>query len=70
MALSNGDKAICMEIAREIVEKSLQNHIKYCPIKSFINERKALFYGICLGLGFGSGIGGGGAFWALMKVFT
>ena len=31
MTLDNGDKAQCMEIAREIIKEVLTEHIKICP---------------------------------------
>ena len=60
MALTNGDKAQCMEIARDIVEKTITQHITTCPLGRAIEKKKALFYGAAIGLGLGSGVGGKG----------
>ena len=55
MALDNGDKAICAEIAREIIEKVLEEHIKYCPVKQSILRTKLFIVGLCVGSGLASG---------------
>lgn len=70
MALNEGDKAIIMQIAEKIVAKSLELHIKHCPVAACIAKKKMLFYGAFIGLSVGSGVGGGSIVWALLKVFS
>jgi len=63
MALSESDKAECREIAREIVKEVLIEHIKSCPHGQFLMRSRMLLIGLCIG----SGIGGGGAVYALIR---
>ena len=56
--LSEGDKAECKEIAREIIKEVLQNHIASCPHGLLLAKNKALLFGLAVGLGLGSGVGG------------
>ena len=65
MALTDGDKAECKEIAREIIQEVLAVHIASCPHGKAIVASKMLLVGICIGSGFASG----GVVIALMKVF-
>ncbi len=55
MALTEGDKAICAEVAREIIEKVLAEHITSCPHGRALVKSKMLLIGLCLGSGVGSG---------------
>ena len=55
MTLDEGDKAMCAEIARDIIEKVLAEHIKTCPVKQTILRTKLFLIGICVGSGFASG---------------
>ena len=55
MALSDGDKAMCMEIAREIIKEALKEHIDTCPVNQTILRTKLFLIGICIGSGFASG---------------
>ena len=66
MALTEGDKAICMEMAREIIKEVLTEHVKSCPHGIMIQKSKALIFGICLG----SGFAGGGLCLAVAKIIT
>jgi len=63
MALSEGDKAVCGEIAREIIEQVLDQHIKLCPWGRNILR----FKWVAVGLMIGSGAAGGGATVVLLK---
>ena len=65
MALSEGDKAICGEIAQEIIEKVLIQHIASCPHGIKLDKWWMLIVGACLG----SGVGGGTIVGVLLKVF-
>ena len=70
MTLSDGDKAICMEIAREITKEVLVEHISSCPHgKSFIKS-KLLIVGCVVGVSLGGGIGGAGIMMAFAKMFA
>lgn len=51
MALTEGDRAICREIAREIVHEVLEQHILMCPYGKMIWGGKFFIIGICLGSG-------------------
>jgi len=65
MALSEGDKAVCREIAHEIITEVLEQHIVSCPWGGKITKFKWLFVGVLLG----SGATGGGAAVVLLKAF-
>ncbi len=58
MALDDGDKAICAEIAREIVEevaeKLLRMHMETCPHGKLIARSKIFFIGALIGSSVGS----------------
>ena len=63
MALSEGDKAICAEMARDIIEKVIVEHIKSCP-----HGRSLLkFACIAFGIAIGSGIASGGIVLAVLR---
>ena len=53
--LDDGDKAQCMEIAREIVEKVMAAHIASCPHGQLMRRSKAWLLGCSVGVGLGSG---------------
>ena len=63
MALTEGDKAQCMEIARLIVKEVMEEHIASCPFGQRQLRDRALLVGACIG----SGLGGGGLLYALME---
>jgi len=64
MTLSDGDKAECKEIAREIIKEVLAIHIETCPHGKALMRNKMFLIGACIG----SGIGSGGVTFALAKV--
>ena len=66
MSLTDGDKAECKEIAREIVKEVLKEHIGSCPFGQKQIRDRALLVGACLG----SGLGGGGLLFAVLKYVT
>jgi len=55
MALTEGDKAECKEIAREIIKEVLIEHIASCPHGKAILAGKMFLTGICIGSGFAGG---------------
>ncbi len=59
MALDEGDKAICAEISREIVEevsmKVMKIHLETCPHGRLLSKTRNLIIGACLGSSIGSG---------------
>ena len=57
MALDDGDKAICMEIAREIIKEVIAEHQKTCPHAVKWKLVAAVFVGAILGSGLVNGIG-------------
>ena len=63
MALTDGDKAECKEIAREIITEVLLVHIDSCPHGKTILASKMLLVGMCVG----SGLASGGLVIALMR---
>ena len=63
MALTNGDKAVCQQIAREIVKEVLADHIKLCPYGRSLLK----FICVAIGIALGSGIVGGGINAAVLK---
>ena len=65
MALDEGDKAICSEIAREIIEEVVKLHVKSCPHGIKLGKAWMLVLGACIG----SGIGGGGIVAIIIKAF-
>jgi hypothetical protein len=65
MALSEGEKAVCREIAREIITDVLEQHILSCPWGGKVIRFKWLFVGVLIG----SGAAGGGAAAVLLKAF-
>lgn len=65
MALSEGDKAECKELAREIVKEALVEHMKACPHGQSLNVLKAKIFGVCIGVGLASG----GTVFGLAKLF-
>ena len=65
MALDEGDKAICGDIAQEIIEKVIKWHIDSCP--HGIKLGKAWM--LVLGASVGSAVGGGGIVAIILKAF-
>ncbi len=63
MTLSNGDKALCAQIAGEIIEKVIKEHIKSCPHGRSILKLTCVSIGIALG----SGLASGGAVYAILR---
>jgi len=59
MALSEGDKAIVMEmvhsIVTEVTEKLIRTHIQTCPHGKSLMVSKALLIGCMIGSGLGAG---------------
>ena len=66
MALTDGDKAECKEIARVIVKEVLTEHIGACPFGKRQIRDRALLVGTCIG----SGLGSGGILFAILKYVT
>jgi len=66
MTLSDGDKAICAQIAGEIIKEVIAEHIESCPHGIKLQVSKAYIVGIVLG----SGIVSGGVGAAVFKVFS
>jgi len=63
MALSDGDKAECKEIAREIIKEVLREHIQSCPHGKTLLASKMLLIGACMG----SGLTSAGVIYGLIK---
>ena len=63
MPLTEGDKAICRDIAREIVQEVLAIHVSTCP------HGRTMFKMIWMSIGIavGSGIAGGSVAVAVIK---
>lgn len=57
MALTEGDKAICMEMAREIIKEVISEHQKTCPHAVHWKMIAAVFLGAVFGSGLVNGIG-------------
>ena len=66
MAMTEGDKAICRDIAREIIQQVLKEHIASCPHGRVIYASKWLLTGMCAG----SGLAGGGLATIVIKLFA
>jgi hypothetical protein len=66
MALTDGDKAECKEIARIIVKEVIVEHILSCPHGKTLLASKMLMIGISIG----SGFAGGGLALALAKLIV
>jgi hypothetical protein len=66
MALDEGDKNTCKEIAREIVKEVILEHVKSCPHGIQLKISKAYIVGMCIG----SGLSGGCIGAAIIKVFS
>lgn len=63
MALTDGDKAECKEIAREIIREVLEIHVQTCPHGRYIT--KLMF--VSIGIALGSGVTGGGIVLVVIK---
>ena len=59
MALTEGDKAICAEMAREIINQVIEFHVQACPHGKKITNLKFMLIGICVGSGVLGGAGAG-----------
>ena len=66
MALTEGDKAECKEIARQIIQEVLTVHIQICPHGKTILTSKWLLIGVLVG----SGASGGTLALAIMKLIA
>ena len=55
MALTEGDKAECKEIARMIIQEVLEQHIQSCPWGKKILISKWVLIGACIGGGAAGG---------------
>ena len=67
MALTDGDKAECKEIARVIIKEVLEQHILACPWGRKLIVGKARFIGVVVGVAIGSGVASGGTIALLLK---
>ena len=67
--LNEGDKAICAEIAGDIIEKVLIRHVNTCPHGITLKVKKAQLVAIILGVIVGSGASCGGVVLAVLKIF-
>ena len=70
MALTDGDKAMCMEIAREIVKESLKEHINSCPHGKMMVRNKMFLIGCTVGISLSGGIGGASIVMLFAKAFA
>lgn len=70
MSLTEGDKAECKEIAREIVREVLAEHIHSCPHGIKLLTSKAYLIGICMGCGLAGGGVGSAIGLTLAKIMT
>ena len=66
MTLTEGDKAECKEIAREIIKEVLLVHVECCPHGKTLLTSKWLLVGVLIG----SGFSGGTLALAIMKLIT
>ena len=69
MALTDGDKAECKEIARVIVQEVLVVHTRTCPHHAAFELTKAKIVGIMIGVIFASGITSSAMAAIIMKIF-
>ena len=70
MALNDGDKAECKEIAREIIREVLTQHIAACPHHQAYLVSKARVIGLIFGVILTSGISSGTVVAIVMKFMT
>ncbi len=63
--MTNGDKAECKEMAREIVKEVLIEHIASCPY----GVRMKVVTSRIIGIGIGIGMASGGTMFGLAKLF-
>jgi len=68
--MTEGDKAICMEIAREINKEVLMEHIISCPHGKMLVKNKMFMVGCVVGISLGGGMGGAGVMMAFAKFFN
>ena len=65
MALTEGDKAICEQIAERIIQNVMKQHIDSCPHGKLLLSMKMLVFGAMIG----SGLASGGVVFGLIKLF-
>lgn len=70
MTMTEGDKAECKEIAREINKEVLKEHIASCPHGKAMLKNKMFLTGCIIGASIGGGIGGGGMVMAFIRIFA
>lgn len=68
-SLTEGDKAMCAEIAREIVKEVLKEHIASCPHGMTLMKSKSFIIGCIFASGICGGLGGGGLVAIILKGF-
>ena len=68
--LDDGDKAICMEIAREINKEVLLEHIASCPHGKAIVKNKMFLVGLTVGISLVGGVGGAGIVMAFARMIA
>jgi hypothetical protein len=68
MALTDGDKAECKEIARVIVQEVLLQHTESCPHGKKLLQAKSLLVGIGIGIGAVGASTGIGIFTIIQKL--
>jgi len=66
--LDEGDKAIIMEIAREINKEVLLEHIASCPHGKLMVKNKMFLVGCTVGISLAGGVGGAGIVMAFARM--
>jgi len=70
MALTEGDKAECKEIARIIINEVIKYHIESCPHGKVILKNRMFLIGCVIGASIGGGAGGAGVVMAFIRIFA
>ena len=74
MALDEGDKAICGEIAERIIEKVMKRimpqHVASCPHGKTMLKNKMFLVGCIVGTSIAGGAGGASVVIAFVKIFS